>query len=295
LKAAEALLLGHAHASKHRSLLDTDNHRSAAIERFYNDGGVRKERFFDGELPKHPYELSNRKSITVRAPKSPSSLTPLERFHRIEPRLRNILVKACVNSFAASKVVHALQGFLIFESYKCGDKKMKKAWSYEDGMTNEKWAEMGLLEAPTVAEVAQGRNETNSDGHFDRDYRDEDDTPKNPALITHFLFDSESSTGGFHRLLLQAVCQFHGLKTVLSTMKVNISDEAGRAVMKEARSLKATGVFYGDQMNCTLVDFIVAQQEGSSTAVTAATVVSRKNANSGTEHDSSTCKSVDLR
>mmetsp|Transcript_5976 Transcript_5976/g.14806 ORF Transcript_5976/g.14806 Transcript_5976/m.14806 type:complete len:535 (-) Transcript_5976:2855-4459(-) len=280
MKAAEALLLGHAHASKHRtSLLDKDSHRSKAIERFYynnDDGnddngknsiGIQKQRFFDGELPEHPYTSSGRKksSAPSSSSKSPSLLTPLERYHRIEPRLRNILGKACVNSFAASKVVNTMQGFLICDAYKCGGGDMKTKLSYDGKMTRQQWSEMGLLEPPTVTENPNSDSITGKD---DDSQHEDVFKRKNPlTLVTRFRFDADSSTGSFHRLLLNAVCQFHGLKTVPSTMKVTIQDDEesssgqDRLVTKQARVLTASGKLIGGLCAFTLVDFVVAQQQ----------------------------------
>ena len=281
MKAAEALLLGHSHASKYRtSLLDKDSHRSEAIERFYynnNDGKddngknsirIQKQRFFDGELPEHPYISSGRKKSAPppSSLKSPSLLTPLERYHRIEPRLRNILVKACVNSFAASKVVTTMQGFLICDAYKCssgGD--MKTKLSYDGKMTRQQWSEMGLLEPPTVTEKPSSDSIASKDD--DLQEADVKISKDPPTLVIRFLFDADSSTGSFHRLLLNAVCQFHGLKTAPSTMKVTIQDgeesSSGQSslVTKQARALTASGQLIGGQCDFTLVDFVVAQQE----------------------------------
>ena len=36
-----------------------------------------------------------------------------------------------------------------------------------------------------------------------------------------FYFDAESSSGGFHRLLLHAVCQFHSLNAVSTSVELN--------------------------------------------------------------------------
>mmetsp|Transcript_6190 Transcript_6190/g.13943 ORF Transcript_6190/g.13943 Transcript_6190/m.13943 type:complete len:85 (+) Transcript_6190:52-306(+) len=48
-----------------------------------------------------------------------------------------------------------------------------------------------------------------------------------------FYFDTTSSQGGFHRVLLHAVCQFHGFHAVSNTTRVG---------GKSARVLTVTGI-----------------------------------------------------
>jgi len=58
-----------------------------------------------------------------------------------------------------------------------------------------------------------------------------------------FVFDSGKSGGGFHRILLHSVCQFHGLKaTSANTLKNNSSAE---------RSLTVSGQFRGAKFHIT--------------------------------------------
>ncbi|KAG7362837.1 hypothetical protein IV203_026197 [Nitzschia inconspicua] len=239
LAAAEALLLGSSHASKQRSILDPQQHQSKAMEKFRQDDLARvRQQFFNGELPNQLLLLqqpavSKRDDISV--------MTPEERFHRIESRLRRVVVKACENSYAASQVV------TIFENYLIG------VHTGRDDIvrSHEEWLEL-LLEPPTVTRRPR---KTNNRAESDND-NDDDQS----ELITRFLFDADSSTSGFHRLLLHGVCQFHGLKAVSSTMTVTVQDDK----TKKARVLTATGVLAGtkDNNNIGLVDFITKRQSG---------------------------------
>jgi hypothetical protein len=240
--AVEALLKGSAEASKHRSILDYRQHESKAMKKFREDDSLRlvREQFFDGSLPVDTSSASttSKRKVVVDS----NELTPLERFHGIETRLRRIVVKASENSYAASKVVNILEEFLI-QIYS-GEK---------DGRSTEEWQEI-LLDAPTVTAARcstnqskygpqhnQGMEETNSPGIVpDR-------------LIIKFLFDADSATGGFHRLLLHGVCQFHCLRATSSTTRIN---------GKKARVLTATGSFSGADVR--LVEFITQRQKRSS-------------------------------
>jgi hypothetical protein len=72
------------------------------------------------------------------------------------------------------------------------------------------------------------------------------------------LFDADSATGGFHRLLLHGLCQFHGLAAASSTMNVVVH---GNNEAKKARVLTATGMLYGSDVR--LVDFIMSRHNSN--------------------------------
>mmetsp|Transcript_12103 Transcript_12103/g.22502 ORF Transcript_12103/g.22502 Transcript_12103/m.22502 type:complete len:465 (+) Transcript_12103:74-1468(+) len=229
--AAEALLRGSANASKHRSILDPQQHESKAMTQFREDETLSavRQQFFEGELPNRvPQPVSNHNNSSF-TPEDISSLTPLQRFHRIEGRLRRILTKACENSYAASKVVNILEDYLV--RVHAGKK---------DKHTREEWLEL-LLEPPTVTSPRLKKS------------KDQENDTK-ATLIARFLFDADSDTGGFHRLLLHGICQFHGLHAASSTMQVVVHNNE----TKKARVLTATGTLYGE--NVRLVDFIMDRQ-----------------------------------
>jgi len=233
--AVEALLSGAANASEHRSILDPREHESKAMKQFREDKSLNlvREKFFEGSLPCDPYSSSSFKKFAVDT----ASLTPLERFHRIESRLRRIVVKACENSYAASKVVNALEDFLV------------RAYNGEkDERSQEEWKEF-LLDSPIVTEQ---RCEMQSIDHQDRKSK-----CNNRRLIINFLFDADSTTGGFHRLLLHGICQFHCLRATSSSTRIKISSKDCNAT-KKARILTATGTLLGADVR--LVEFITERQ-----------------------------------
>jgi len=199
--AAKMLMLGAADATKYRSVLDPDVHKSKAMTKFMTDKkleGVR-DQFYSGGMALQPKLSRDQK------PKSRGPLTPEQMLNRIEARLRRVVVKACENSFPASKVVDTLENFVIRAYKGKSDKTPREAWN---GI---------LLEPPTVT------------------HRKRDDT-----YVTRFLFDGEASNVGFHRLLLHGLCQFHGLRATSSTMEVVIGNRPTKA-----RLLTATGNLSG--------------------------------------------------
>mmetsp|Transcript_8366 Transcript_8366/g.19278 ORF Transcript_8366/g.19278 Transcript_8366/m.19278 type:complete len:465 (+) Transcript_8366:122-1516(+) len=240
--AVEALLKGSAEASKHRSVFDPQQHESKAMKQFREDDSLSlvREKFFEGSLPCdgiHSSTASSKRKVVT----DKDLLTPLERFHLIENRLRRIVVKACENSYAASKVVNTLEEFLI--RVHNGEK---------DETPRNEWKEF-LLEAPTVTAKTTGTNTNGKKQQQDNHGKQTIEASRGSSgtrVIIKFLFDSDSSTGGFHRLLLHGVCQFHCLHAASSTTRVE---------GKKARVLTATGTFSG--ANVRLVDFITERQE----------------------------------
>ena len=195
-----------------------------------------REKFFEGSLPCDVHSSSSSKRKVVV---DSNSLTPLERFHLIESRLRRIVVKACENSYAASKVVNALENFLI-----------RVHNGENDERSREEWQEF-LLDSPVVTtRRCSMKSKTNEQKELEPTSTSASSSRR---LIIKFLFDADSATGGFHRLLLHGVCQFHCLRATSSTNQIN---------GKKARVLTATGTFSGADM--CLVDFITERQKNGS-------------------------------
>lgn len=193
------------------------------MKKFREDDSLRsvREQFFEGSLPSDNIHSSS--TISKRKVVADSNaLTPLERFHHIEARLRRIVVKACENSYAASKVVNRFEKFLV-QVYN----------GEEDTCSTKEWQEV-LMESPVV--TAPKKNEQVT-------------TPNPSTKIIKFFFDADSSTGGFHRLLLHGVCQFHSIKATSSTIRIN---------GEKSRVLTATGEFSG--VDVRLVDFVTERQ-----------------------------------
>ena len=225
--AVEALLSGSAEASKFRSILDPTQHESKSRQQFRDDTTGIRDRFFEGT---GGGGNGTAKATTVVVVDY-DLLTPLERFHRIENRLRRIVVKACENSYAASKVVNTLEDFLI-----------RTSQGQQDNCTEDEWKEF-LVEPPIV----YGRSSSSSEPQH-----------KTHKISVKFLFDEQSSTGGFHRLLLHGLCQYHCLRASSSTMRIS----SGSNINKKARVLIATGTMVsGVSSAIRLVDFITERQE----------------------------------
>jgi len=178
--------------------------------------------FFEGEGP-DPAATNSRKSTEKATP----PLTAGDMMNRMDPRLRRLVVRACHNSYAAAKVMGLFEEFLV-ASFVSGDRIKKKglAKSIQEGW----WHDL-LLERPSVTQ------------------------PKDNLRYTaHFFFDPTSSTGGFHRLLLQAICQFHGLHTI-SRMIRNLS----MGDNTEARALIITGNI--DKVKYRLLEHLEEREE----------------------------------
>jgi hypothetical protein len=132
-------------------------------------------------------------------------LTAHDMMNRVDARLRRIVVKACTNSYPAAKVVEVFEAFLITSFAGKKAKQLSSDWSSDL-----------LLEPPTITRRKDLRH------------------------VAQFFFDAESSTGGFHRLLLHAVCQFHGLNAVSKMVDIAIGDNS------RARALSVTGTITED-------------------------------------------------
>jgi hypothetical protein len=160
-----------------------------------------RDQFFEGELPGRPTESQVRSRGTLNRP-----LTAEDMMNRVDDRLRRIVMKACTNSYPAAKVVEVFEGFLISSFAGKKAKQLSSDWSSDL-----------LLEPPTITRRKDLRH------------------------VAQFFFDAESSTGGFHRLLLHAVCQFHGLNAVSKMVDIAIDDKS------RARALSVTGTITEDK------------------------------------------------
>jgi hypothetical protein len=296
LAAAKALMMGSSSSSSnnnnnisssstYRSILDIQQHQSKAMTTFRQDNLAHvREQFFNGELP-NPIQVlllpsSSSSSSSSRNNNNYSNenyqktksliYTPQERFYHIDSRLRRVIVKACQNSYAASKVINILEDYLI--AIHTGK---------EDTRTLTEWLEL-LLEPPTVISRRRRRHRhpphNNNKNQTDQSKEDNvGSEEEEEEVVTRFLFDADSSTGGFHRLLLHGVCQYHGLRAVSSTTMVSVVDNNNDNnnddgnnnrnvnVQKKARVLTSTGVLLCAGTHVGLVDFVTNQQGGEAT------------------------------
>lgn len=166
-----------------------------------------RNQFFEGEGPEPTLIIRRRgPGVTNKA------LTVVDMMNRMDPRLRRLVVRACHNSFAAAKVMGLFEDFVV-TSFILGDSQRKKKGLLKS--LQEGWWKDLLLECPAVSQRKD-----------------------NSRYSANFFFPPTSSTGGFHRLLLQAICQFHGLNAVSRMVRnLSIADNT------EARALIVTGNF----------------------------------------------------
>ena len=152
-----------------------------------------REQFFDGYGP-IPNRTTGRRNVTSSG--HVATLTGDEMLHRIDPRLRRLVLRACHNSYAAAKVVERLESFLI-QSFLV---KVLPATSTVPIVLPDGWWRDLLLERPTLTHRTDGQHARSA-----------------TTTTAQFFFHPTLPTGGFHRLLLQAICQFHGWHVTVRT------------------------------------------------------------------------------
>ena len=131
-------------------------------------------------------------------PTIPIQWTPELMLNRIDSRLRRVVVKAGTNSQPAFLVMKRLEDHVV------------RAFA-GDGMSQEEDLTDLLLAVPTFRTLTDSIH------------------------TCQFLFHPDSPTGGFHRLLLHAICQFHGLRVSSRTVDTEIGEH------RQARALTVTG------------------------------------------------------
>lgn len=223
-RAARALMMGHSNADQYRAIIcDPEDHTSKAMTRLREEESLKdvREKFFEGELGAKPAPATRSSRSTLEP------TTPEEMLLRIEARLRRVVIKACENSVPASTVVEHVEAFLLRAH-------RGKKWTDDE----EDWWKELLVEPPSVT------------------HRKRDD-----SYITRFLFDGDSPNGGFHRLLLHGLCQFHGLRATSSSMEVTIDKADGTRGPVQARLLMATGTVAEAFKKVKLVEYIMLRKE----------------------------------
>lgn len=167
--------------------------------------GVR-DRFFEGELP--DVALTDRTVRQQQQPKEPTSGE--EMMFRMNSRLRRVVTKACQNSYPAARVVKTFETFLL-NSFRPTNKSNKKSQPTDTALDDNWWEDI-LLEQPTITKRRDGK-----------------------LMTAQFYFDPVNATGGFHRLLLHALSQFHGLTVVSRMAQISIGEHC------KSRTLTVTG------------------------------------------------------
>lgn len=179
--AAESLLMAQADAPKYRALYNPQDCPQSAMSKLSEDDKL-------AEVRDRFFNGEIGHGPAVQAPYCKKAVEdddakPDVMLSRIHGRLRGVVIRACCNSAPSVEIVDAFENFLVH--------------CFVSGKTILlEWVDT-LLETPTITKLTTGQT------------------------IVRFYFDSESSTGGFHRLLLHAVCQFHGLNAVSTTVGLN--------------------------------------------------------------------------
>ena len=130
-------------------------------------------------------------------PAIPIQWTPDLMLNRIDSRLRRVVIKAGTNSQPAFLVMKRLEDHVM------------RLFTGSDA-PGEDLTDL-LLAVPTLRTLADS------------------------VHTCQFYFHPNSPTGGFHRLLLHAICQFHGLRVSSRTVDVEIGEH------RQARALTVTG------------------------------------------------------
>jgi hypothetical protein len=227
-----------------------------------------RHRFFEGELPApHSGETSGPVESS-RMRRCRRHLTASEMMNRIDGRLRRVVVKSCTNSYAAASVVETFESFIV-DTFT--DKTTNSKEDYTSSNTHnslkEGWWQSLLLEQPTVTHRKDGK------------------------IVVQFFFEAPSDTasaaaggdgkkdaeaaaiaakGGFHRILLHAVCQFHGLRAVSNMIDIVQKDDKNNnnnnAIKKSSRALTVMGTSGGMEAKYRLLESIVGPPNNASGA-----------------------------
>jgi hypothetical protein len=136
-------------------------------------------------------------SSSTKSVKAANELSAATMLDRIDPRLKRVVFKAGTNSQPAFLVMQRLEEFVV---------QVFAGVSAEV----ETFTDL-LLEAPIVTKLGDSRYKC------------------------RFYFHPDLPSGGFHRLLLHAICQFHGFQVTSKTMDIQIGIET------KARTLTVTG------------------------------------------------------
>jgi len=223
---AEAILQGKADAHLYRDVYNPEDVRSKAISSFMGDENLReiRDKFFECELSE------GKRSINVHRKKrvEDNIVTPKKLIQRIDKRLQLVVEKACKNSFPACKVVESFESFLVRSFIDNVDDLNHKEDSSFAAIIED------VLLKPPIVTRAKSKNEND----------------ENTTIITtvQMFFDGESPTGGFHRLLVHAAAQFHGLNSKSNLVDgIQIEEKDGssginnRGHRNRARVLTVTG------------------------------------------------------
>jgi hypothetical protein len=148
---------------------------------------------------------------------------------RIEPRLRRLVVRAGHNSCAATNVMQRFEDYILQHYFpELGYEKVLLAEWWTGLLADEPTTKMNVVEEPEAG--CEASSSSSPQG-------------SNKLLQLEFVFP-DTPNAGFHRLLLHAVCQFHGLKATAknatspdSSQDIRMSNVSGRIeeILEEAK------------------------------------------------------------
>jgi hypothetical protein len=181
--------------------------------RFLNDETLKgpRETFFDGSGPAMTTPAKNKRLLSPEK----HSLA------RIEPRLRRLVVRAGHNSCAATNVMQRFEDYILQHYFpEPGYEKVHLADWWTGLLEDEPTTKMNVVEEPEAGCEASSSSSSPQGS--------------NTLLQLEFVFP-DTPNAGFHRLLLHAVCQFHGLKAMAknatsqdSSQDIRMSNVSGR-------------------------------------------------------------------
>jgi len=148
--------------------------------------------FFDGEIGYGP------PNVRVKPKINQDCSSPTMMMNRIQGRLRNVIIRAC-SSKTTVKIVDAFEECLC----RCF---LNEQSNYKESIP---------CDVKTLLTELKTKKQEKSD-----------------QITAYFYFDADSSSAGFHRLLLHGICQFHSLHAISNTVDFN---------KKPARQLVVTG------------------------------------------------------
>jgi hypothetical protein len=163
-----------------------------------------RHRFVEGEIG----HATSRKTTTTTGAGvevvNNDIITPTQMLNRIHARLRSVVVRACSSSEITRNVVDALEAYLIRCFLEHEEEEEEDTSKTRTGGSSNTWILHPvdtLLELPLVTKRRRATTTTTTTGH----------PPDIISTVVQFHFDASHSNGGFHRLLLHALCQFHGV------------------------------------------------------------------------------------
>jgi hypothetical protein len=173
-------------------------------------------RFIDGEVGVENTEMTEAGKERMRKREEELYKDGHRMMKKVNPRLLNVVIRACKGSGFTRNVVDA------FENLISSMPKNGSSASSTTAIQKDIWKKV-LIQKPLVTRKSRaGGNGSN--------------------LTIRMLFCDDESKGAFNRLLLHAVCQFHGLDTASSTTS------------KGHRMMTVTGLCKGEKFR--FLDFV---------------------------------------